>query len=110
MAFDTLLVLGNGFILTALVWGSALCAIVDGRLRAAAAIFAATGIAVLFGVVHSPLRERRRSSGPGRWPARRRSRLAGGYGVAAALLLLFDARQTARCARSSRLTRAESGC
>ena len=93
--FDTLLVLGNGFILTALVWGSALCAIVDRRLAAAAAIFAGAGVAVLFGVVHSPL-----PSGAVFWPWAMASAtplaVAGGYGVAAALLLFFDGTRRAR--------------
>jgi AGZA family xanthine/uracil permease-like MFS transporter len=89
--FDGLLVLGNGFILTALVWASALCCIVDRRLGSAAAILGAAGVAALFGVVHSPL-----ASGAVFWPWSIDSgtpfRLAGAYGVAAALVLLLGAR------------------
>ncbi len=47
--WSALLVLGNGFILTALVWGSALVAIIDRRLRVAAAVLAVAAVATLFG-------------------------------------------------------------
>jgi adenine/guanine/hypoxanthine permease len=94
-AFDALLVVGNGFILTALFWGSALCAIADGRLRPAAAILAGAGVAALFGVIHSPL-----PSGAVFWPWSVASaaplQLAGGYGFAAALLLLLAGRAADR--------------
>jgi AGZA family xanthine/uracil permease-like MFS transporter len=90
-AFDALLVLGNGFILTALFWGAALCAIADGRLRAAAAILTGAGLASLVGVVHSPL-----PSGavflPWAIDSATPWRLAGGYGLAAAVLLLLGGR------------------
>jgi adenine/guanine/hypoxanthine permease len=88
VTFDALLVLGNGFIVTALVWGSALCAIIDRRLATAAAILAMAGVATLFGVLHSPL-----PSGALFWPwsigMATPFRLAGAYGVAGALLLLL---------------------
>src|SRR5439155_1125031 len=54
LTFDALLVLGNGFVLTALVWGSALCCIIDRRPGPAAAVLGAAGVAALFGVMHSP--------------------------------------------------------
>jgi AGZA family xanthine/uracil permease-like MFS transporter len=86
---DALLVLGNGFIATALVWGCALCSLIDRHLRTAAAILGAAGVATLFGVMHSPL-----PSGALFWPwsidGGMPLRLAGGYGVAAAALLLLD--------------------
>jgi AGZA family xanthine/uracil permease-like MFS transporter len=97
-AFDSLLVLGNGFILTALAWGSALCAIIDRRLGTAAGILGAAGLAALFGVIHSPL-----PSGAVFWPWSVPSAvppvLAGAYGLAAALLLLL-ARAAPRDARA----------
>jgi AGZA family xanthine/uracil permease-like MFS transporter len=87
--FDTLLVLGNGFILTALVWGSALCCIIDRRLGPAAAILGTAGVATLFGVIHSPL-----PTGALFWPWAATGAmplaLAGAYGVAAAVLLLVS--------------------
>jgi AGZA family xanthine/uracil permease-like MFS transporter len=87
---DTLLVLGNGFVLTALVWGWALSLMVDRRLGPAAAILGMAGLASLFGVMHSPL-----ASGAIFWPWSVASatpfQLAGAYGMAAALLLLCAA-------------------
>ena len=52
---QTLRVLSNGFILTSLLWASALAELVDRRLLRAAAYFAAAGLFTLFGVIHSPL-------------------------------------------------------
>jgi len=89
--FDTLLVLGNGFVLTALAWGAALCCVVDRRLGPAAAVLGAAGVGALFGVIHSPL-----PSGAVFWPWAIESatplRIAAAYGVAAALVLLLDGR------------------
>jgi AGZA family xanthine/uracil permease-like MFS transporter len=88
LAWGALLVLGNGFILTALVWGSALVAIIDRRLRAAAAVLALAAVATLFGLIHSPLPD-----GAVFWPWAVSSgaphTLAAAYGVAASALLLL---------------------
>lgn len=85
-AFQHLLVLGNGFIVTALLWGWALASIMDGRLGRAAAVFAACAAATLFGLIHSPL-----PSGALFWPwsagGRGALALAAAYGVGAGLLL-----------------------
>ncbi len=48
------LLLGNGFIVTSLVWAGALAFIIDGALRPAAAMMAAGAAASLFGIMHSP--------------------------------------------------------
>jgi adenine/guanine/hypoxanthine permease len=95
--YATLLVVGNGFVLTALVWASALCCIIDRRLAPAAAVLGLAGVASLFGIIHSPL-----PSGAVFWPWRIASgtplALAGAYGIACALLLLLsklDRRQPA---------------
>jgi AGZA family xanthine/uracil permease-like MFS transporter len=89
LAWSALLVLGNGFILTALVWGSALVALIERRLRAAGAVLATAAVATLFGLIHSPLPD-----GAVFWPWEVASgtphALAGAYGVAAALLLLLE--------------------
>jgi AGZA family xanthine/uracil permease-like MFS transporter len=89
LAWGALLVLGNGFILTALVWGSALVALIERRLRAAGAVLAIAAVATLFGLIHSPLPD-----GAVFWPWAVASgtphALAGAYGVAAALLLLLE--------------------
>jgi AGZA family xanthine/uracil permease-like MFS transporter len=52
--YQAILLLGNGFIVTALVWAGALAFIIDGLLRRAAALMALGGMAALFGAMHSP--------------------------------------------------------
>ena len=49
----TIIVLGNGFIITAALWASALVALVDGHVRRAAAILLLGSVLTLFGVMHS---------------------------------------------------------
>jgi AGZA family xanthine/uracil permease-like MFS transporter len=89
LVWAALLVLGNGFILTALVWGSALVAIIDRRLRVAGAVLAIAAVATLFGLIHSPL-----PGGAVFWPwdvaSATPHAVAAAYGVAASLLLLLD--------------------
>jgi AGZA family xanthine/uracil permease-like MFS transporter len=85
---ETIRVLGSGFILSALLWGSGAALVVDRRLRAAAAVFAVASLASLCGVIHSPL-----PSGGLFWPGGIDSRwpglLAGGYGLLAGLLAVL---------------------
>jgi AGZA family xanthine/uracil permease-like MFS transporter len=92
-AFGHLLVLGNGFIVTALFWGWALVSIIDGRLGRAAAVFAACAAATLFGLIHSPL-----PSGALFWPWSAGGggpvALASAYGVGAGLLLALARAQS----------------
>ena len=92
--FETLLVLGNGFIVTALLWGSAVVWIIDRRLPRAAVVLGLASLATLFGVIHSPL-----PSGAVFWPWSVASptpfTLAGAYGVAAGLLIVLDRGRTA---------------
>jgi AGZA family xanthine/uracil permease-like MFS transporter len=89
LAYEHLLVLGNGFIVTALLWGWVLVSIIDGRLRRAAAVFLVAGTATLFGAIHSP-----RASGALFWPWSAGSafplRLAAGYGLGALILALLS--------------------
>jgi len=54
-SITTAKVLGNGFILTALLWSSALAMAIDRRLNGAALLFAIAGALTLFGLIHSPL-------------------------------------------------------
>ena len=54
-ALYTLQVLANGFILTSLLWASALAALIDRRLARAGTFLAVAGVCTLFGVIHSPL-------------------------------------------------------
>ncbi|HEU5320196.1 MAG TPA: MFS transporter, partial [Methylomirabilota bacterium] len=91
--YRTLLVLGNGFILTAVLWGSALVFVVERRLELVALVFALCSVATLFGVIHSPL-----PSGALFWPwaaapVATATRLAGAYGVLAALAWLAGRRR-----------------
>ncbi len=60
---QTLTVLSGGFIVTSLLWGTALTRVIDGRMRSAAGVLLLAGVFSLFGVIHSPLR-----SGPILWP------------------------------------------
>jgi AGZA family xanthine/uracil permease-like MFS transporter len=86
--FETLRLLGNGFILSALLWGSAAALIIDGRLAAAAAMLAVASLGSLVGIIHSPL-----PSGGLFWPGTVASPwpalLAGAYGLLAGLLLIL---------------------
>ena len=52
---QTIRMLANGFIVTSLLWASALAALIDRRLRVAAAYFAAAAVCAAFGIIHSPL-------------------------------------------------------
>ena len=52
---QTLRILSAGFIVTSLLWASALAAIIDRRLRLASLYFALGAVGVFFGVIHSPL-------------------------------------------------------
>jgi len=51
---QTVRILANGFILTSLIWASALAAIIDRRLWRAASLFVVAAIFTQFGVMHSP--------------------------------------------------------
>jgi AGZA family xanthine/uracil permease-like MFS transporter len=55
-SMQALVTLANGFIVTSLLWGSALAAIIDGKLRGAAAYLGVAGLCSLVGIIHSPLR------------------------------------------------------
>jgi AGZA family xanthine/uracil permease-like MFS transporter len=55
LLLQTLRCLGNGFIITSLLWAAALAAMMDGDLRRSAAYFAVAGVCAFFGVIHSPL-------------------------------------------------------
>jgi AGZA family xanthine/uracil permease-like MFS transporter len=96
-AYQALLVLGNGFILTAVLWGAALVYIIDRRPGAAALVFVVASLATLCGLVHSPL-----PSGAVFWPWSAAAPLgvaaplAGAYGALAGLALLTAARGGSR--------------
>ena len=91
--YRALLVLGNGFILTAVLWGSAVVFIIERRPGPLAAVFAVCSLATLVGLVHSPL-----PSGAVFWPWTAgaplvvAAPLAGAYGVLSALAAAAHAR------------------
>src|SRR6059036_3865733 len=91
LTHGTLLVLGNGFILTAVVWGWALVGIIERRFEVTGLLFAFASVATLVGVIHSP-----EPSGAVFWPWALPSavpaRLAGAYGALAAICWLAAAR------------------
>jgi adenine/guanine/hypoxanthine permease len=88
LAWEGLLVLGNGFIVTSLLWGAAVVAMIERRLAQAAAVFGLGSLAALVGIVHSPL-----PNGGLFWPWSVTTgtplRVAGAYGLAGAVLLLL---------------------
>jgi AGZA family xanthine/uracil permease-like MFS transporter len=90
--YGALLVVGNGFVVTALIWATALVAIIDRRLASAAAGLAVGAIATLFGVIHSPV-----PTGAVFWPwaapSSAPAALSAGYGLGAALLVLLASRR-----------------
>ena len=51
----TIRILANGFIVTSLLWASALAALIDHQLLRAAGYFVISGLFSLFGIIHSPL-------------------------------------------------------
>jgi AGZA family xanthine/uracil permease-like MFS transporter len=54
-AVQTLRCLSSGFIVTSLLWASALAALIDGRLLRSAGYLGVAGVCSLFGIIHSPL-------------------------------------------------------
>ncbi len=50
----TVILLGNGFIISALIWGAATAELLDGRFRRSAWCLVLGALACLFGVIHSP--------------------------------------------------------
>jgi AGZA family xanthine/uracil permease-like MFS transporter len=54
VTYETIMMLGNGFILSSLLWGSIAAYIIDGKLKVAAAFLVTAGFFSLFGIIHSP--------------------------------------------------------
>ncbi len=52
--YHMLLILSNGFIITSLIWSSALSFIIDHRFEKGAAFLFTGGLLSLFGIIHSP--------------------------------------------------------
>jgi adenine/guanine/hypoxanthine permease len=90
--YQALLVLGNGFILTGVLWGSIVVFIIERRWLPLTAVLALASLGTLAGLVHSPL-----PSGAVFWPWAPgaplgvAAPLAGAYGALASLALLAAA-------------------
>lgn len=56
VAAQSLRCLANGFVVTSLLWASALVALLDGKLLRASSCLGIAAICSLFGIIHSPLR------------------------------------------------------
>jgi len=54
VTFQTIMMMGNGFILSSLLWGSITAFIIDRKLKIAAAFLLTAGVFSLFGIIHSP--------------------------------------------------------
>jgi AGZA family xanthine/uracil permease-like MFS transporter len=95
--FQTLRNLSAGFVVTSLLWASALAAIIDRRLRLAGTWFAVAGLFSLFGVIHSPLPGSplflpwRLPALPAAAAGQSPVYLAAGYGLAAMMLWAWGA-------------------
>jgi AGZA family xanthine/uracil permease-like MFS transporter len=99
-AVQSLRCLANGFIVTSLLWASALAAILDGKLLQSAAYVGIAGVFSLFGIIHSPLQPAAIA-----WPHTVLARMpsdpailcqspyhwAAAYGLAAVLLVILSA-------------------
>lgn len=55
LELHTTRVLANGFVVTSLLWASALAAMIDRRLRVASGYLACAAVCAAFGIIHSPL-------------------------------------------------------
>ncbi len=52
---EVVTILSGGFIVTSLLWGTALAHLIDGKIRKAASIFLLAAFFSWFGIIHSPL-------------------------------------------------------
>jgi adenine/guanine/hypoxanthine permease len=57
VTLHTLNLLGNGFIITAILWGAATAELIDRRFRRSAVYLVVGAVFCLFGVIHSPFAE-----------------------------------------------------
>jgi adenine/guanine/hypoxanthine permease len=57
VSLHTLNLLGNGFIITAILWGAATAELIDRRFRASAVYLIVAAVFCLFGIIHSPFSE-----------------------------------------------------
>ena len=92
-AYTALLLLGNGFIITALIWAAALAKVIDHQFKVAAGFLGVAALASLIGLVHSPLADGR-LFWPWAAPNFMPPLFAAAYLLVAVALLLQSAQQT----------------
>ncbi len=88
-SYQATIILGNGFIVTALLWGAAFAHVLDHRPGRAAIYVAACGLCSLCGVIHSPLTSGALFS-PLAPPSPIAWHIAAGYGVMTLTFLLLE--------------------
>lgn len=54
VSYQTIMMLGNGFIVSSLLWGSIAAYIIDHKLKVASVFLMIAGLLSLFGIIHSP--------------------------------------------------------
>lgn len=82
--YQTVLVMANGFILTALIWATLLTFIIERRFRLAALFSGLGAVFSLVGLIHSPYEDGRLF-----WPGGADSSLPGSFAAAYGLIALF---------------------
>lgn len=91
LRYQSLLVLGAGFVFSAMIFGSVVAHLIDGRFVAAAGVLFLGGLAALFGIIHSPF-----AGAPAFFPWVEENpislSIAGGYIVAGVAVLLMARR------------------
>jgi AGZA family xanthine/uracil permease-like MFS transporter len=112
----TLRCLGNGFIVTSLLWAAALAAMIDGQYARSAVYLLVAGACALFGVIHSPFADatlalphnvfaqlaKEHPIGGERFLTQSPYHWAGAYALAAGLLLMLRLFATKRPNEPSR--------
>ena len=81
--YQTVLVMANGFILSALIWATMLAFVIDHRFKSAAAFAGLATILSLVGLIHSPFEDGRLF-----WPGTTESSLPFSFAAAYGLLCL----------------------
>lgn len=84
--YRALQILAAGFVMSAMIFGSAVAHLIDGKFRAATFVFLLASVAALFGVIHSPLAGSA-TFFPWNIDNRLPWELAGGYALTAFLVL-----------------------
>ncbi|MDH5526754.1 MAG: MFS transporter [Nitrospirota bacterium] len=92
--YQTVLVLANGFILTAMIWASLLTAIIDRRFREGAVFAALAAVFTVIGLIHSPFEDGRLFL-PGQAGSNLPWAIAAGYALIAVALAVYPSQPPA---------------